>query len=241
MPRILNIDHRVPAARGVIIRRHTVAEQTRAYTTVQEARAYARRIVKEAQMQAQSIEQHAMQEGFKAGWRDSLDVVVQSLRSADQLYLDIEQALKKSVHEELEKVLQKPILDLLEGWLTTSPRSVGAVHIVLPRHAQSQAAAIIRRLEESLGINPSVAIGESDHVVIECGDQVFEFSPTAALQELDLLAQHCMKRLEVKKQCNTWSANTVRNWLCDLDNRHGSDDSEFITNSDAIDRSGMPR
>ena len=54
MPRTLAIDPRVPTSHGLIIRRRTLAEQIRAHITIREARAYARRIVKQAQLHAEA-------------------------------------------------------------------------------------------------------------------------------------------------------------------------------------------
>ena len=89
--------------------------------------------------------------------------------------------------------------------MAAGQRTPGTLHLVLPRRAQDQAPAIIRRLEEALKITPTVTIGESERIVIECGEQVFEFSPTRTLQEIDEFAQNCLRKLEVKKQCAAWS------------------------------------
>src|SRR5688500_11862288 len=103
MLRTLAIDPRVPTSHGVIIRRQCIAEQTRAHITVKEARAYARRIVKQAQSHAEAIKRAAMQQGFDEGWHDSLDVIYQSLRGMEQLHVKIEQTLKQVIHETMEK------------------------------------------------------------------------------------------------------------------------------------------
>lgn len=222
MPRTLAIDPRVPTSHGVIIRRHTIVEHTRVHATIKEARAYARRIVSKAQSQAESIKQQAMQQGFHDGWQDSLEVIYESLRGSKNLYVHIENALKQAVHESLQKAMQQPGLELqlLEGWLAAAPPDVTTMQLVLPPNAQSQAAAITRRVEEALRITPSITIGEGEHIVIVCGEQVFEFSPSRTIDEIDDLAKNCLKRLEVKKQCATWSTHIVQQWLSDLAKRY---------------------
>lgn len=222
MPRTLAIDPRVPTSHGVIIRRHTIAEQTRAYITVKEARAYARRIVNKAQLHAESIKQQAMQQGFSDGWQDSLDAIYHSLRGTRELNGHIEATLKQAVHEALENAMQQPGLELqlIEGWLAAAPPATATMHLVLPPNAQSQAPSIIRRVEEALRITPTITIGESDHIVIECGEQVFEFSATRTIEEIDDLAKNCLHRLEVKKQCAAWSTHIVQEWLSNLAQRY---------------------
>lgn len=222
MPRILAIDPRVPTSHGLIIKRQCLAEQTRAHISIKEARAYARRIVKQAQLHAESIKQSAMQQGFDDGWRDSLKVIFQTLQGTVQLHTQLEQALKKTVHETMEKALAQPALELqlLEGWLAATPHVSSALNLVLPRRAQEQAPAIIRRVEETLKITPTVSFGDSDGVVIEYGDQIAEFSPNRTLGETDALAKECVRRLEVKKQMAMWSKHVVQHWLSDLAKRH---------------------
>jgi hypothetical protein len=235
MPRTLAIDPRVPTSHGLVIRRRTLAEQTRAHITVREARAYARRIVKQAQLHAEAIKQEAMQQGFDDGWQDSLEVIYESLRGTEQLHVQIERTLKQTVHETMEKALGSSALELqlLEGWLSKAPSAPAALNLVVPRRAQEQIPAITRLVEEKLKITPTISIGDSDCVVIECGDQIVEFSPTRVLQETDELAKNSIRRLEVKKQSVAWSKHIVQHWLSNLAQRyegelqHNSDDELF--------------
>jgi hypothetical protein len=235
MPRTLAIDPRVPTSHGLIIRRRTLAEQTRAHITIREARAYARRIVKQAQLHAEAIKHEAMQQGFDDGWQDSLDVMYESLRGTEQLHVQIERTLKQSVHETMEKALAQPALELqlLEGWLSAAPSAPASLNLVLPRRAQDQIPAITRLVEEKLKVTPTVSISDNDCVVIECGDQIVEFSPTRVLQETDELAKNSIRRLEVKKQCAAWSKHIVQHWLSNLAQRfegelqHNTDEDAF--------------
>lgn len=224
MPRTLAIDPRVPTSHGLVIRRHTLVEQTRVHATLREARAYARRIVKQAQLQAESIKQEAMRQGYDDGWRDSLDVIYNSLHGTAHLHGQIEQALKQVVHKTMESALAQPTLELqlLEGWLASKPAVPATLNLVLPRRAESDIPSIVRRVEETLAITPTISIGDSDCVVIECGDQIFEFSPTRTLQETDELAKSSLRRLEIKKQCVAWSEHIVREWLSNLAQRYNA-------------------
>ena len=223
MPRTLSIDPRVPALHGNLIPREAVDEYARAYTTVHEARAHARRIIKKAQLTACSIEQQAMHEGFQAGWRDSLDAIYGALSGKEQFFRQIEAAVKQSVQRELETALQAPGLELhlLEGWLAGATREVSQLQIILPRAAAAQAGAIQRRVTEALGTGAAISVGETDSMIIQSGDQVFEFSPKRTFVELCNLAQQCFQRLEVKKLTTVWSEETAAQWLANLQQRLG--------------------
>lgn len=234
MPRILAIDPRVPASHGLVIRRHTLAEQTRVHATLKEARAYARRIVKQAQSHAEFIKHEAMRQGFEDGWQDSLDAIYKSLHGTALLHDHIEQKLKQTVHKTMAGALAQPSLELqlLEDWLASTPTVSTALKLVLPRRAEANIPFITRRVEEVLKITPAISIGESDCVVIECGDQIFEFSPARTLKETDELAKSSIRRLEVKKQCAAWSEHIVREWLSNLAQRY---DGVFPDRADETD------
>lgn len=225
MPRILHIDPRVPTQHGVVIPREAVDEHMRAYTTVQDARAHVRRIIKNSQLMATSLEQQAMREGFQAGWLESLNAVYNALAEKDQFFQNIEKSLKESVQHALEAALQKPDLELqlLDAWLASSPRGIKNLQIILPRRAATQSEAIKRRVKEAMDIEPSVSFGETDKVTIQAGDQVFEFSPQNTMADLSNLAQQCFNRLEVKKEAANWSAEIVQYWLSDLRQRSDRD------------------
>lgn len=224
MPRTLVIDPRVPTLHGVLIPRLAIDQHVRTYTMVQEARAHARRIINEAYVQAEAIQEQAYMEGFGAGWIDSLDVIHQKLINSEQLQQQLEQRLKKNVHDAIEHALQQPELELslIQGWLDTAPATSGDLHVVLPRHIQQQTTSIIRRFEQALGVTPTVSFGDSDHVIIESGVHLFEFSSARISQEMDALTQHCLRQLDIRKQCTQMNGEIVQHWLTQLAQRHGA-------------------
>jgi len=236
MPRIFNIDPRVPTEHSALIPRHAIDEHVRAYTTVQEARSHAKRIIKEAQENAVDIKEHAMREGFQAGWLDSMTVILTALENSNELYVQIESDLKKVVKNTLETSLQQPGLELtlLEGWLESDPRTTNDILIHLPIYAQSQADIVRRRVEETLKITPTVLFGSSENIVIQCGDQVYEFSPTRTMVDLQTLAQNCFQRLEVKKRCAQWSEQIVRHWVAKMNQRCADSALDKMTKNDMV-------
>jgi hypothetical protein len=222
MPRILTIDSRVPTVHGVLIKRQAVHEQVRAYTTVQQARAHARRIIKEAQINASALEQNGLREGFQSGWLDSLNAIFNALSNGNVLHQQIEMALKQAVRKSLETSLSQPGLELqlLEGWLSAGPRLGEELHLVIPQHAQEQRETLKRHVEKATGIAPVVSVGEGQNIVIQSGDHIYEFSPERTLDEMNGLVNHCFQRLEVKKQCDQWVARIVRAWLNEISDRY---------------------
>jgi len=221
MPRILTIDSRVPTVYGVLIKRQAVQEQVRAYTTVQQARAHARRITKDAQIKASAIEQNGLREGFQSGWLDSLNAIFNALSDGNLLHQQIESALKQTVRKSLETSLAQPELELqlLDAWLSAGPRLGEELHLVIPHHAQEQRESLRRHVEKVTGIVPVVSVGEGQNIIIQSGDHIYEFSPERTMDEMNGLVNHCFHRLEVKKQCDQWVARVMRAWLKEISER----------------------
>ena len=219
MPRLLSIDSRVPTLHGVLIPREAIKEQTRICSTVEQARKYARRITKDAQLKAQKLESQAMREGFQSGLIESLNAIYNALAESGQLRQQIEHALKETVRTSLETALRQPGLELqlLEGWLNAGPIVSTELEIILPRHAENQIEAMKRRIEQVAGLVPVISIGEGDNVVIQSGEQVYEFSPERTKVEMNELVHNCFQRLEVKRQCAQWSAQIVQKWLSEIE------------------------
>ena len=222
MPRILHIDPRVPTSHGVIISRQAVEQHARMFTTIQEARSYARRLVKEAQDKSVALESQAIHAGFQSGWIDSMNAVFRSLADCERLQRKIEESLKLAVQQCLKSALQHPELELhlLEGWLNSVPRIVEDLHVTLPRSAQHNVEAIRQRLQQATGVAPTCTVGDTDSVIIQSGEQIYEFSSETTALELSEMTSRCLQSLQVKKQCDELSSRIVKNWLEDLEFRH---------------------
>jgi len=232
MPRILHIDPRVPKTHGVLIPRQAVEQQTRVFATLQEARSYAKRIFKEAQDKSMALERQAIHAGFEAGWIDSMNAVFRALADSERLQQKIEQSLKLSVQQCLKSALQHPELELhlLEAWLNAVPGVVEDLHIILPKSAQHNIEAIKQRLQQATGVAPICTVGDTDSVIIQSGEQIYEFSSKNTALEMSELASNCLQNLQVKKQCDELISGIVKNWLEDLEFRHGdqlTEDEQF--------------
>lgn len=224
MPRILPIDSRVPTVDGVLLPAQAVREGVRIHTTIHEARAHASHLIRDAILRADSIEKQAMCQGFQAGWVDSLNAIWNALADCNELYARIEQSLKQSVQEALESALQRPGLELqlLEGWLSAHPEPVQELHIIVPQHAKAQIDILKRRLAQLGDVKVDISVGEGNHLTIESGEQIFEFSPDRTQDEFNELAFRCFQRLQVHQQCVEWSRDIVQRWLADVRRRYES-------------------
>lgn len=224
MPRILPVDPRVPTLEGVLLPAQAVRDSVRIYRTVLEARAYARRLVRDATLRAESMGKQALCEGFQAGWVDSLNAIWNTLADSNALYQRIEQGLKQSLQDALQTALQRPDLELhlLEGWLSANPEPLRECHIIVPKHAKAQLDVLKRRLDQLGDIKVNISVGEGSQLTIESGEQIFEFSPERTLDEFNALAHRCFQQLQVHQQCVQWSREIVQRWLADVQRRYES-------------------
>ena len=224
MPRILPIDPRVPTLDGVLLPAQAVREGVRIYSTIQQARAYACDLIRDAIMRATSIEKQAMCEGFQAGWVDSLNAIWNALADCNELHAQIEQSLKQAVQIALETTLQRPGLELqlLDGWLSSHPEPLQELRIVVPQHAKAQIAVLKNRLEQRSEVTVDISAGEGNHLTIESGEHIFEFSPDRTMDEFNELVHRCFQHLQVHQQCVQWSHDIVQRWLLDVRRRYES-------------------
>jgi vacuolar-type H+-ATPase subunit H len=237
MLRTLNIDLRVPTVHGILIRRHAVDEQARAYFTVKQARVHARNIVKVAEAKASELKKQAMRDGFQAGWIDSINAIFNALQDSEQFYEKIERELKQSVQGALQKTLQQPelALYLIEGWLSAHPNLSENFSVILPKNAASKIDSIRRSLQNKTGLMPDVSVGETGNVVILLNDQGYEFSPERAFVEINELVHQCFQKLEVRKQCVVWREEVMQNWLAGLTQRYGAEGTSAAERGEKLD------
>lgn len=238
MLRTLNIDPRVPTVHGVLIRRQALDEQVRAYITIKEARQHAKNIVKNALAKAADLENQAMKEGFQAGWLDSVNAISKALQDSSKFYEKIENSLKQSVQDTLQNTLQQPelALHLITGWLSANSHVAEKLTVILPKQASSQVEAIKRHVEEKTGLAPVVSVGEGDSVVILFNDQGYEFLPERTVGEINELVQQSFQKLEIRKQCITWSEEVMQNWVAALAQRYGDTNLSDASYEEKLDQ-----
>ena len=71
-------------------------------------------------------------------------------------------------------------------------------------------------------------------MVIQSGEQVYEFSPERTMVEMNELVHRCFQRLEVKKKCAEWSAQIVHRWLIEIE-QHSSSSEQRTENAPPFD------
>lgn len=239
MPKQLSIDSRVPTVSGVLIKRQAVEDQQHIYANLQQAQAYAKRIVREAQEHAAVIERQAMQAGYQTAWLESMNSICIALSDSDRLREEIQQNLKQEVRGALEAALQNPELELrlIDSWLSSGHRPAGDLIVVLPQHAKNKLELIRQRIEQATGRAPTVYVGERSTLAIQSGDQVYEFCPDYTRQAMDELVHQSLRRLDVRRQCEEWSAQMVQHWFSEIDARFAESaaNSESVGNTDQLD------
>ena len=221
MPRQLSIDSRVPTVSGVLIKRQALQEQQHIYTSLRQARAYAKRIVRHAQEQAAALELQAMQAGYQNAWLESMNSICIALSDSDRLCDEIRQSLRVEVRSALDAALQNPELELhlIESWLAAGNRPAGELVVILPQHAQQKLVMLRQRIEQSIGRSITVYVGERSTLTIQSGDRVYEFCPEYTRQAMDSLVNRSFQRLDVRRQCEDWSARMVQHWFSEIDAR----------------------
>lgn len=237
MPRRLQTDSRVPVVDGVLIKRQAILDNQRVHATLQQARIHARRLVKEAQENADAIRRDAMAAGYQDAWLSQLSAVFAALSDSERLRADVRGNVQASLRNALETSLQHPevALQLIDGWLASGSTTTTTLQVVVPTHARHLVDRIRQRIEQKTGASVHVAVGEHCTVSISDGDRVFEFNPEACQHAMTEIVEQSLRRLNLKQRCQDWSDHAVHRWMASLQASRQENDADAFGTLDPDD------
>lgn len=203
MPREIPTSPLCSPVDGVLFSRKQLLRRMRTKGLEQQAKQHARRILRDAQQEAELIRQHAYQEGYQQGMLDALQQTASYLAASQTLDGRCRERLSQHVRAMLSSAVDHPetLLLVLDEWLRNLPASDETLYLTLP----STAHALQPRLREVLAANWKGKIQLDYHAgpdfVMRHADQLAEFSPAqyvesatrALLQTLDSLPQDCRR------------------------------------------------
>lgn len=210
MPRDIPTSPLCPPIDGVLLSHKQLQRHKRAVCLEQQTQQHARRIVRDAQQQAELIRQHAYQEGYQQGMLDALQQAASYMANNQMLDGRCREQLAQHARAMLSSAVDHPetLLLVLDEWLRSLPDSDETLYLTLPATAH----ALHPRLMDVLATGWAGKIQLDYHArsdfVMRHADQVAEFSPElyvksatrSLLQTLDTLAQDCRQVSDVALQ-----------------------------------------
>lgn len=176
----------LPAVAGVLLKGLPMSQTRQAHQLLREARRYARELVRDAADEARDCHQHAARAGYEAGFSEAIVHVLRYLRECRRVHLALRARVEADVRDALLAVLGDPDCvarlsqDLAErrAELQRTP-----VRVTLPRHARHMTASIRERVATAWP-DVEIAHADTDRFIVEWGEEVLEFDPSASAAQL---------------------------------------------------------
>jgi len=173
----------------------------RAIRLEQQAQQHARRIVRDAQQEAELIRQHAYQEGYQQGMLDTLQQTASYMADSQTLDGRCREQLSQHARTMLSSAVDHPetLLLVLDEWLRNLPASDETLYLTLPTTAQVLQPRLMDVLSDGWTGKIHLDYHARPDFVMRHADQFAEFSPSQyvesatreLLQTLDTLPQDC--------------------------------------------------
>lgn len=180
----------LPAKGGVLLKRESLSEARYAQTLVLEARRCARKLVLEAEREADACRKHAARTGYHAGFAATVQLALEVVRSCKQIHLRLRDRMAAELDEALLRTLgDARLVKRLAEQLASRRREIDAIppRVTLPCSARRIGRAVRSQVEQ-IWPGAQIEYADTDAFVVQWLDQVFEFAPTAAAQKLSAAA-----------------------------------------------------
>lgn len=193
-----------PPLGGVLIK-HKTLQKNRSFRRLEEqARQRAKKLIKDAQKEAQMLQEEACREGFQQGLIIALKQVAIYLSNSNLTLQYWQQQLEKQVREMLAASVNHPetLLLVLDEWLSELSSSNTSVNIILPEAVKAKYSDTISRVAGDKGVMIHIGYHPGANVIFRCGEDIAEFSPAEftemssrriLMRNLPVLNQDCYR------------------------------------------------
>lgn len=179
MPREIPILHQQTPADGVFISRKKLQSSTSAVRLEQQAQQHVQRLLRDAQRKAESLQQHAYQDGYQQGILCTMQQVASYLANSQTMAWRWRERLSAQAREMLSAAVNHPdtLVLLLDEWLHNLPEPDKTLYLTLPDTANSLQPRLMALLATNWGGAIQLDYHADTRFVMRYDDQVAEFSP----------------------------------------------------------------
>ncbi|VVE37153.1 Oxygen-regulated invasion protein OrgB [Pandoraea horticolens] len=178
---------KVPASGGVLIRRASLARAVDADNLMHEARRRACSLIREADRQADACLAHGARRGYEAGFRLALSQLAEYFARCRQRQLALRDRLVDELTQTLRSYLGDPELLLRLTQAFADHQGETAPHLPWRVWLPESARCILpdlRQLLAQAAPSAQVACTDTPSFIIEWGDEVMEFDPGDAAENI---------------------------------------------------------
>lgn len=180
MPRNIPIStSHQPLLGGVLIKHNTLEKKLSSGRLEQQARKRAKQLIKDAQKEAQVLQEQAHRDGFQQGVLYALKQVATYLSDSNLTLKYWQQRLENQVREMLATSVNHPetLLLVFDEWMSRDINTDIAVSIILPEVMKTEYSEVISRIIGDRGTGIDIRYHTGSNIIFRCEENIAEFSP----------------------------------------------------------------
>lgn len=186
---------------GILIKGKTLEHNFYTHKLEQQAHKRAKRILNEAEQEAESLRLYAYQDGYEQGMICALQQVSSYLVDSQTMYWEWLDKLQSYARDMFSAAVDHPetFLIVLDEWLRDFNKPKKQLFLTLPENAKNEHAKLMSLLRENWSGTINIEYHNEQSFVIRSDDQIAEFSPEKFVENavgslkyhLDKLPQDC--------------------------------------------------
>jgi len=217
MQKTITCPNMIESIEGVLIPGSDLKKREKVENILKQAKHHASKIIKEANIQAQTIRESAQSAGYQAGIILSINSVADFIDNNQSIYLKFYTKTHESMLKNLRHALNSPEIFplLLEHWLADviPDEEHSTLFLLVPKMALKQQSELSSYIASLWSGKVVIEQHTDNRFVIKYKNDLAEFSPDVWVEQQRIQADFCQ---QLEKDCNSLSSNSIQQLLNDL-------------------------
>jgi len=207
----------IESIEGILIPASALKQRERVENILKQAQHNASKIIKQANIEAQTIRMSAQSAGYQAGITLSINAVADYIDNGQSIYLQFYSKTHESMLKKLRDALNSPEIFplLLEHWLADviPDEEHSPLFLLVPKMTLKQQTELSSYIASIWSGKVVIEQHTDNRFIIKYKSNLAEFSPDVWVEQQRIEANYCQ---QLEKDCNTLSSNSIQRLLNDL-------------------------
>ncbi|ETT01172.1 MULTISPECIES: hypothetical protein [Providencia] len=199
---------------GVLIKNKIVKSSYYIDKLEKDAQERAKKILKDAQSEAELLQEQAYFDGYKQGMLCALNQTISFFTHQSDIVLNLQKQVDSYVRDMLFEIVNNPetLFVVLDEWLANIHSTEHSLLITLPKTTKYSDVKLTEFIEKRWEGNVNINYHNHNHFIFHCGSYIAEFSPDKIIDSGCMTLQK--KYLsELSKKCKVLSDEIMDSFL----------------------------